>query len=237
MDNQVEILGYVTKNFDISLDAYIAFSNLKSLLPELSSSARNEVLEALKLQDNLFGLEKSVYELGDASDSDKIEEAAMLAYMSIYSLGKVSTELDYDIIDTFMYLNTHIEQIRNPRVRINQNLPIRIIDNIPTKNIKNINNVKPMLRKISQYSTELLNYNIDEDCYSYLSCASNDIDRVYTYYKFGDYEQPVDVNNYDYPYTLTIGDKIVESGILVNRHQELKFDIDLETIKDKKLCR
>jgi hypothetical protein len=190
MENQLEILGYITKNFNISIDAINSFSMLKNLIPDLDKETRDEILSAVKMQDAMFGIEKQLYEIGSMeSDKNQIDEAMMLCHMITYSIGKISSELDMDIIDSFMYLSMHVDQIMHPYKKINPELPNKIVVT-PTKNIiKNDNMSKATLKKIMIYSSEILNMmNSEVDYYieNKILSAGHCIDDIYTYYKFGD---------------------------------------------------
>ena len=102
MNNQIELMGYKTKNFDISREALETFTYLKSVLTNISEVSRKDILKALKYQDAMFGIEKFIKNIGIESLKDpQIEEALMLSQLVTYSAGLVAAELDLELIDLF----------------------------------------------------------------------------------------------------------------------------------------
>lgn len=109
MENQIELMGYITKNFDISSGAYEAFSYLREILLDMSKESRDDVLSAIKYQDAMLGLVKTLPDLEDSSD--QIEEIIMLSHMVTYMIGKIAVEMDLELISMFDYLTVHIKDL------------------------------------------------------------------------------------------------------------------------------
>lgn len=208
MDNQLELLGYKTKHFDICKRAYDVFSSIKQMLPELSTKAREEVLTAVKYQDSAFGIEKSLYETSvEDSYNDNVEEAYMLFMLSIYSIGKIDAELELDLIEMFDYIPMHLEQIRHPTKSINPALPKKDMEEkkMIRKEYGEGRMARASLRKIIMYAGELLAHIKPEDelegwIQTKISDMDHGIEGVYTYYKFGEkYDLvPTPVHNNEY---------------------------------------
>ena len=207
MENQVELMGYTTKNFDICMGAVQAFTKLKAMIPDMSKQSREDVLSAMKYQDAMFGIEKALYEIGSTEvDMDQVEEAVMLSHMTTYAIGMVSAELDMEIVDMFDYLPMHIEQIRHPYKKINPALPDKAVEEekkmygeITTmdkeKEYGEGRMARASLRKLIMYAGEMLSMIEPEDeMESWVQAKMAEMDHmieaVYTYYKFGERYEP-----------------------------------------------
>ena len=202
MENQVELMGYVTKNFDICGRAVSAFSELKAAVPDMSKQSREDLLGALKYQDAMFGIEKALYEIGSTEvDMAQVEEAVMLSHMVTYAIGMVSAEMDIEVIDMFAYLPMHIEQIRHPYKKINPALPDRVTNEEKTMKEATIKEygegrmARASLRKIIYYAGEMLSMvNPEDELESWvqgkIAEMDHSIESVYTYYKFGERYEP-----------------------------------------------
>ena len=207
MENQVEIMGYTTKNFDICMSAVIVFTKLKGMIPDMSKQSRDDVLAAIRYQDSMFGIEKALYEIGSMEvDMEQVEEAVMLSHLVTYAMGMVSAEMDIDIIDEFDYLPMHIEQIRHPYKKINPALPDKVVDEVKTmygelttmdkeKEIGEGRMARATLRKLIMYSGEMLSMiQPDDELESWVQAKmgemSHMIESIHTYYKFGERAQP-----------------------------------------------
>jgi hypothetical protein len=207
MENQVEIMGYTTKNFDICMSAVIVFTKLKGMIPDMSKQSRDDVLAAIRYQDSMFGIEKALYEIGSMEvDMEQVEEAVMLSHLVTYAMGMVSAEMDIDIIDEFDYLPMHIEQIRHPYKKINPALPDKVADEAKTmygelttmdkeKEIGEGRMARATLRKLIMYSGEMLSMiQPDDELESWVQAKmgemSHMIESIHTYYKFGERAQP-----------------------------------------------
>jgi hypothetical protein len=207
MENQIELLGYKTKHFDICKRAVEVFSDIKEMLPQLSAKARSEVLAAVKAQDEAFKIEKSLYETAIENEySDSVEEAYMLFILSIYSIGKISEELEIDLIEMFDYIPMHLEQIRHPTKSINPALPKKEMEEqkMIRKEYGEGRMARASLRKIIMYAGELLAHIRPEDelegwTQAKISDMDHSIEAVYTYYKFGEkYDaKPQPVHEYE----------------------------------------
>lgn len=207
MENQVELMGFTTKNFDICMGAVQAFTKLKAMIPDMSKQSREDVLSAMKYQDAMFGIEKALYEIGSTEvDMDQVEEAVMLSHMTTYAIGMVSAELDMEIVDMFDYLPMHIEQIRHPYKKINPALPDKAVEEekkmygeITTmdkeKEYGEGRMARASLRKLIMYAGEMLSMIEPEDeLESWVQAKMAEMDHmieaVYTYYKFGERYDP-----------------------------------------------
>lgn len=194
MNDQIEILGYKTRHFDICKRAVEAFSVIKPVLSKLSEKARQEVLEAVRYQDEAFKIEKSLYETAVESEyNDSVEEAYMLFMLSIYSIGKIDAELQLDLIEMFDYIPMHIEQIRHPTKRINPALPEKEMEEkkMNRKEFGEGRMARASLRKIIMYAGELLSHirpeaELEGWIQNKISDMDHGIEAVYTYYKFGE---------------------------------------------------
>lgn len=202
MENQVELMGYTTKNFDICMGAVQAFTKLKAMIPDMSKQSREDVLSAMKYQDAMFGIEKALYEIGSTEvDMDQVEEAVMLSHMITYAIGMVSAELDMEIVDMFDYLPMHIEQIRHPYKKINPALPDKAVEEEKTmseevqKEYGEGRMARASLRKLIMYAGEMLSMiEPDDEMESWVQAKMAEMDHmieaVYTYYKFGERYEP-----------------------------------------------
>tara|TARA_B100001939_G_C16939625_1_gene617766 strand:+ start:1871 stop:2725 length:855 start_codon:yes stop_codon:yes gene_type:complete len=202
MENQVELMGYTTKNFDICMGAVQAFTKLKAMIPDMSKQSREDVLSAMKYQDAMFGIEKALYEIGSTEvDMDQVEEAVMLSHMTTYAIGMVSAELDMEIVDMFDYLPMHIEQIRHPYKKINPALPDKAVEEEKTmseevqKEYGEGRMARASLRKMIMYAGEMLSMiEPDDEMESWVQAKMAEMDHmieaVYTYYKFGERYEP-----------------------------------------------
>jgi hypothetical protein len=202
MENQVELMGYTTKNFDICMGAVQAFTKLKAMIPDMSKQSREDVLSAMKYQDAMFGIEKALYEIGSTEvDMEQVEEAVMLSHMTTYAIGMVSAELDMEIVDMFDYLPMHIEQIRHPYKKINPALPDKAVEEEKTmseevqKEYGEGRMARASLRKLIMYAGEMLSMiEPDDEMESWVQAKMAEMDHmieaVYTYYKFGERYEP-----------------------------------------------
>lgn len=207
MENQVELMGYTTKNFDICMGAVQAFTKLKAMIPDMSKQSREDVLSAMKYQDAMFGIEKALYEIGSTEvDMDQVEEAVMLSHMTTYAIGMVSAELDMEIVDMFDYLPMHIEQIRHPYKKINPALPDKAVEEKKKmygefrtmdkeKEYGEGRMARASLRKLIMYAGEMLSMiEPDDEMESWVQAKMAEMDHmieaVYTYYKFGERYEP-----------------------------------------------
>ena len=195
MNDQIEILGYKTRHFDICKRAVEVFSEIKPTLSKLSEKARQEVLTAVRYQDEAFKIEKTLYDTAAEDQySDSVEEAFMLFMLSIYSIGKIDAELQLDLIEMFDYIPMHLEQIRHPTKKINPALPEKEVMEEKTVKIKEYGEgrmARASLRKIIMYAGELLAHIRPEDelegwVQAKISDMDHSIEAVYTYYKFGE---------------------------------------------------
>lgn len=202
MENQVELMGYTTKNFDICMGAVQAFTKLKAMIPDMSKQSREDVLSAMKYQDAMFGIEKALYEIGSTEvDMEQVEEAVMLSHMTTYAIGMVSAELDMEIVDMFDYIPMHIEQIRHPYKKINPALPDKAVEEEKTmseevqKEYGEGRMARASLRKLIMYAGEMLSMiEPDDEMESWVQAKMAEMDHmieaVYTYYKFGERYEP-----------------------------------------------
>lgn len=207
MENQVEMMGYLTKNFEICDESVSLFNDLKSLLPKMSEESRIDTLKAMKYQDTLYAIEKSAYEVGSITDED-IDQAIMISHMITYNIGMVSAELDMDIIDRLSYLPMHLKQIMNPSTQINPMLPAKKVEekNMYGKIVQQKEYegrmARASLKKVIAYATEMLNMIDSEDeleawVQDKISNMSHSIEAVYTYYRFNEEETEDENNNHE----------------------------------------
>ena len=54
MEKQIELMGYITKNFDICPKALKTFNYLKSLVPDMAKESRDDLFSALQYQDSML---------------------------------------------------------------------------------------------------------------------------------------------------------------------------------------
>jgi hypothetical protein len=203
MEKQIELMGYITKNFDVCPKALKTFNYLKSLVPDMAKESRDDLFSALQYQDAMFGIEKSLYEIGSTEvPSSQVEEAMMLSHLVTYSIGMISAEMDLDLIEMFDYLPMHLEQIRYPYKKINSSLPDKNNssseekDDMEEKKISKKEYgegrmVRASLKKIIMYSGALLGkITPDQELEAWIqdkiSIMDHSIEAVYTYYMFGE---------------------------------------------------
>ena len=108
----IDILGYETKHFDICKSAVILYNKLKEA--DLTDEGKELVISSAKELDHLFEMEKQVVR-GEEVDHDPVEHGVELINIISFQLGRVAEIINDDFERDTNFLKLHLMEIINRR--------------------------------------------------------------------------------------------------------------------------
>ena len=108
----IDILGYETKHFDICKSAVILYNKLKE--KDLTDEGKELVLSSAKELDHLFEMEKQVVR-GEEVDHDPVEHGIEIVNIISFQLGRVAEIINDDFERDTNFLKLHLMEIINRR--------------------------------------------------------------------------------------------------------------------------
>ena len=104
----IDILGYQTKHFDICKSAVILYQKLME--KDLSDEAKELVVSSAKELDHLFEMEKQVVN-GEEVDHDPVEHGIELTNIISFQLGRVAEMIGEDFERDTSFIKMHVMEI------------------------------------------------------------------------------------------------------------------------------
>ena len=104
----IDILGYQTKHFDICKSAVILYQKLME--KDLSDEAKELVVSSAKEMDHLFEMEKQVVN-GEEVDHDPVEHGIELTNIISFQLGRVAEMIGEDFERDTSFIKMHVMEI------------------------------------------------------------------------------------------------------------------------------
>ena len=106
----IDILGYQTKHYDICRSAVILYNKLKEA--DLNDTAKELVISSAKELDHLFEMEKQVVN-GEEVDHDPVEHGVEIVNIVSFQLGRVAEIINDDFERDTSFLKLHVMEIIN----------------------------------------------------------------------------------------------------------------------------
>ena len=106
----IDILGYQTKHYDICRSAVILYNKLKEA--DLNDTAKELVISSAKELDHLFEMEKQVVN-GEEIDHDPVEHGVEIVNIVSFQLGRVAEIINDDFERDTNFLKLHLIEIIN----------------------------------------------------------------------------------------------------------------------------
>ena len=106
----IDILGFETKHFDICKSAVILYNKLKEA--DLTDEGKELVISSAKELDHLFEMEKQVVR-GEEVDHDPVEHGIELVNIISFQLGRVAEIINDDFERDTNFLKLHLMEIIN----------------------------------------------------------------------------------------------------------------------------
>ena len=104
----IDILGYQTKHFDICKSAVILYQKLME--KDLSDEAKELVVSSAKEMDHIFEMEKQVVN-GEEVDHDPVEHGIELTNIISFQLGRVAEMIGEDFERDTNFIKMHVMEI------------------------------------------------------------------------------------------------------------------------------
>ena len=104
----IDILGYQTKHYDICRSAVILYNKLKEA--DLNDTAKELVISSAKELDHLFEMEKQVVN-GEEVDHDPVEHGGEIVNIVSFQLGRVAEIINDDFERDTSFLKLHVMEI------------------------------------------------------------------------------------------------------------------------------
>ena len=104
----IDILGYQTKHYDICKSAVILYQKLME--KDLSDEAKELIVSSAKELDHLFDMEKQVVN-GEEVDHDPIEHSIQLTNIISFQLGRVAEMIGEDFERDTNFIKLHVMEI------------------------------------------------------------------------------------------------------------------------------
>ena len=108
----IDILGFKTKHFDICKSAVILYNKLKEA--DLNDDGKELVISSAKELDHLFEMEKQVVK-GEEVDHDPVEHGVEIVNIISFQLGRVAEIINDDFERDTNFLKLHLMEIINRR--------------------------------------------------------------------------------------------------------------------------
>ena len=106
----INILGYETKHYDICKSAVILYNKLKEA--DLNDLAEELIISSAKKLDHLFEMEKQVVK-GEEVDHDPVEHGVELINIISFQLGRVAELIGSNFERDTNFLKLHLMEIIN----------------------------------------------------------------------------------------------------------------------------
>ena len=106
----INILGYETKHYDICRSAVILYNKLKEA--DLNDLAEELIISSAKKLDHLFEMEKQVVK-GEEVDHDPVEHGVELINIISFQLGRVAELIGSNFERDTNFLKLHLMEIIN----------------------------------------------------------------------------------------------------------------------------
>ena len=106
----INILGYETKHYDICRSAVILYNKLKEA--DLNDLAEELIISSAKKLDHLFEMEKQVVK-GEEVDHDPVEHGVELINIISFQLGRVAELIGSNFERDTYFLKLHLMEIIN----------------------------------------------------------------------------------------------------------------------------
>ena len=106
----INILGYETKHYDICRSAVILYNKLKEA--DLNDLAEDLIISSAKKLDHLFEMEKQVVK-GEEVDHDPVEHGVELINIISFQLGRVAELIGSNFERDTNFLKLHLMEIIN----------------------------------------------------------------------------------------------------------------------------
>ena len=106
----IDILGFETKHFDICKSAVILYNKLKE--KDLNDDGKELLVSSAKELDHLFEMEKQVVR-GEEVDHDPVEHSVELVNIISFQLGRVAEIINDDFERDTNFLKLHLMEIIN----------------------------------------------------------------------------------------------------------------------------
>ena len=104
----INILGYETKHYDICRSAVILYNKLKEA--DLNDLAEELIISSAKKLDHLFEMEKQVVK-GEEVDHDPVEHSVELTNIISFQLGRVAEIINDDFERDTNFIKLHVMEI------------------------------------------------------------------------------------------------------------------------------
>ena len=104
----IDMLGYQTKHYDICRSAVILYNKLKEA--DLNDTAKELVISSAKELDHLFEMEKQVVN-GEEVDHDPVEHGVEIVNIVSFQLGRVAEIINDDFERDTSFLKLHVMEI------------------------------------------------------------------------------------------------------------------------------
>ena len=104
----IDILGFQTKHFDICKSAVILYQKLME--KDLSDEAKELVVSSAKEMDHIFEMEKQVVN-GEEVDHDPVEHGIELTNIISFQLGRVAEMIGEDFERDTSFIKMHVMEI------------------------------------------------------------------------------------------------------------------------------
>ena len=106
----VTVLDYQTKNFDICPGAVSAFESIMECDCDNSTDTQALIKKAAKETDRFLGMEKKFLDKGKL-DTNELEEMVRSIATTHYMVGQLSQQLDKDFTTDFVFTSAHITNV------------------------------------------------------------------------------------------------------------------------------
>jgi len=106
----VTVLDYQTKNFDICPGAVSAFESIMECDCDNSTDTQALIKKAAKETDRFLGMEKKFLDKGKL-DTNELEEMVRSIATTHYMIGQLSQQLDRDFTTDFVFTSAHITNV------------------------------------------------------------------------------------------------------------------------------
>ena len=106
----VTVLDYQTKNFDICPGAVSAFESIMECSCDNPTDTQALIKKAAKETDRFLGMEKKFLDKGKL-DTNELEEMVRSIATTHYMIGQLSQQLDRDFTTDFVFTSAHITNV------------------------------------------------------------------------------------------------------------------------------
>ena len=106
----VTVLDYQTKNFDICPGAVSAFESIMECSCDNPTDTQALIKKAAKETDRFLGMEKKFLDKGKL-DTNELEEMVRSIATTHYMVGQLSQQLDKDFTTDFVFTSAHITNV------------------------------------------------------------------------------------------------------------------------------